>query len=152
MKKTRNASARIAASLQGPRPIETGIACWPVCLTGGRCCVTGHCFGSPDKQFRPDCLFISGSSTRLELFAGVFLFGGFALPLYSLCAAHANDNAEPGQFIDVVAGLTLAYGVGAMAGPFIASMVMEQFGPPRPFSSIPPHCICRWWCSFSRAS
>lgn len=75
------------------------------------------------------CLFISGSSTRLELFAGVFLFGGFALPLYSLCAAHANDNAEPGQFIDVVAGLTLAYGVGAMAGPFIASVVMETFGP-----------------------
>lgn len=74
------------------------------------------------------CLFISGSSGRLELFTGVFLFGGFALPLYSLCAAHANDHAEPGQFVDVVAGLTLAYGVGAMAGPFLASVVMASFG------------------------
>ncbi|WP_428645808.1 MFS transporter [Roseibium sp.] len=75
------------------------------------------------------CLFISGASSRFELFAGVFLFGGFALPLYSLCAAHANDHAEPGQFVDVVAGLTLAYGVGAVAGPFIASLVMEIFEP-----------------------
>ena len=74
------------------------------------------------------CLFIAGASSRLEMFAGVFLFGGFALPLYSLCAAHANDHAEPGQFVDVVAGLTLAYGVGAMAGPFLASLVMEGFG------------------------
>ncbi|MCK7613191.1 MFS transporter [Roseibium sediminicola] len=74
------------------------------------------------------CLFISGSSGRFELFAGVFLFGGFALPLYSLCAAHANDHAEPGQFVDVVAGLTLAYGVGAMAGPFLASVVMAGYG------------------------
>ena len=75
------------------------------------------------------CLYVSGASNRLELFTGVFFFGGFALPLYSLCAAHANDHAEPGQFVDVVAGLTLAYGVGAMAGPFLASLVMEGFGP-----------------------
>jgi len=74
------------------------------------------------------CLFISESSGRFELFVGVFLFGGFALPLYSLCAAHANDHAEPGQFVDVVAGLTLAFGVGAMAGPFLASVVMAAYG------------------------
>ncbi len=75
------------------------------------------------------CLFLSTSSSRFELFAGVFLFGGFALPLYSLCAAHANDHAEPGQFVDIVAGLTMAYGIGAMAGPFLASLLMEVFGP-----------------------
>ncbi|QDG75751.1 MFS transporter [Labrenzia sp. PHM005] len=75
------------------------------------------------------CLFISRSMTDTELFIGVFLFGGFALPLYSLLAAHANDHAEPGQFIDVAAGLTLAYGIGAVFGPVIASMLMEVFGP-----------------------
>ncbi|MEM9630591.1 MAG: MFS transporter [Pseudomonadota bacterium] len=75
------------------------------------------------------CLFIARSMTQSELFLGVFLFGGFALPLYSLSAAHANDHAEPGQFVDVAAGLMLAFGSGAMIGPFIASLLMGIFGP-----------------------
>ncbi len=75
------------------------------------------------------CLFISRSASETELFVGVFLFGGFALPLYSLLAAHANDHAEPEQYIDIAAGLTLAYGVGAVFGPLVASMLMEIYGP-----------------------
>ncbi len=75
------------------------------------------------------CFFISRSVTQNELFAGVFLFGGFALPLYSLSAAHANDHAAPGQYLDIAAGLTLAFGTGAMIGPFMASLLMGAFGP-----------------------
>lgn len=75
------------------------------------------------------CLYISRSVSETELFFGVFLFGGFALPLYSLLAAHANDHAEPEQFIDIAAGLTLAYGIGAVFGPLIASVLMEVYGP-----------------------
>jgi len=75
------------------------------------------------------CLFISQAESEAGLFLGVFLFGGFALPLYSLSAAHANDHAAPGQFVDVAAGLTLSFGCGAMIGPFIASLLMGAFGP-----------------------
>ncbi len=75
------------------------------------------------------CLYIANSATETDLFIGVFLFGGFALPLYSLSVAHANDHAKPGQFIDIAAGLTLAFGGGAMVGPFIASILMEAYGP-----------------------
>ncbi|WP_298819961.1 MFS transporter [uncultured Roseibium sp.] len=75
------------------------------------------------------CLFISGTSSQTDLFMGVFLFGGFALPLYSLAAAHANDHAKPGQFVDIAAGLTLSFGCGAVLGPFIASLLMGMFGP-----------------------
>ncbi|MBO6510245.1 MAG: MFS transporter, partial [Roseibium sp.] len=75
------------------------------------------------------CLFIAQSAGDAELFLGVFLFGGFALPLYSLSAAHANDHAQPDQFVDIAAGLMLAFGTGAMIGPFVASVLMEAFGP-----------------------
>ncbi|MBG6175743.1 MFS family permease [Labrenzia sp. EL_208] len=75
------------------------------------------------------CLFISRSVSQADLFVGVFFFGGFALPLYSLSAAHANDHAQPGQFIDIAAGTMLAFGVGAMIGPFVASLLMGSFGP-----------------------
>ncbi|MEM8702023.1 MAG: MFS transporter [Pseudomonadota bacterium] len=75
------------------------------------------------------CLFIARSMTQTELFLGVFFFGGFALPLYSLSAAHGNDHAKPGQFIDVAAGIMLAFGAGAMIGPFVASVLMGVFGP-----------------------
>ncbi|MBN9672507.1 MFS transporter [Roseibium aggregatum] len=75
------------------------------------------------------CLYISGSASQSDLFTGVFLFGGFALPLYSLSAAHANDHAGSDQFVDVAAGILMAFGTGAVIGPFIASLLMGQFGP-----------------------
>ncbi|PLX36693.1 MAG: MFS transporter [Hyphomicrobiales bacterium] len=59
-----------------------------------------------------------------------FLFGAFAMPLYSLAAAHANDRAREGQFVLIAAGLLFFYAIGASIGPIIASIVMEQFGSP----------------------
>lgn len=67
--------------------------------------------------------------SQAELFVAVFFFGDFALPLYSLSAAHGNDHAQPGQFIDVAAGIMLAFGTGAKIGPFVASLLMGASGP-----------------------
>lgn len=75
------------------------------------------------------CLFLSGVETQAAIFLGAFLFGGFALPLYSLSAAHANDHAGPGQYVELAAGLTLFFALGAVVGPLIASAVMDLFGP-----------------------
>lgn len=58
-----------------------------------------------------------------------FLFGGFAIPIYSLSMAHANDRAEPDAFVEVAAGLFLVYGVGAMTGPLLGSSVVGLLGP-----------------------
>lgn len=63
-------------------------------------------------------------------FVGSFLFGGFALPLYSLSAAHANDFAKPGQFVDVAAGITLFYALGAIIGPLVSAIALDLYGPP----------------------
>lgn len=62
-------------------------------------------------------------------FVLVFLFGAFAMPLFSLSAAHANDHAERSEFVLVTAGLMLFYSIGAIAGPVASSWAMEHFGP-----------------------
>jgi MFS family permease len=72
--------------------------------------------------------FLAGSHP-LANFALVFVFGSFAMPLFSLSAAHANDRAGPGEFVLVNAALMLFYSFGAIGGPFTASFFMEQFGP-----------------------
>lgn len=62
-------------------------------------------------------------------YLGIFLFGCFALPLYSLSAAHANDFAQGGNYVLISAGMLFFWSIGAMTGPFVASVMMQGFGP-----------------------
>lgn len=72
--------------------------------------------------------FLAGSD-RLLNFALVFVFGSFAMPLFSLSAAHANDRAAKNEFVMLNAALMLFYSFGAIGGPFAAAAVMQRFGP-----------------------
>ena len=63
-------------------------------------------------------VFLAGTST-LANFALVFVFGSFAMPLFSLSAAHANDRADKGEFVLVNAALMLFYSFGAIGGPLV---------------------------------
>lgn len=60
---------------------------------------------------------------------GVFVFGAFAMPLYSLCSAHGNDYAKPGEHAMVSAGLLFFWSLGATIGPLFASIMLEYYGP-----------------------
>ncbi|MCG8559195.1 MAG: MFS transporter [Hyphomicrobiales bacterium] len=77
-------------------------------------------------------LLLSGAGRDAPwlIYTGAFLFGAFALPLYSLSVAQANDHAEPGQYVLLAAGLIFFYAIGASCGPLVASIVIERFGPP----------------------
>ena len=55
-------------------------------------------------------------------------WGAVAFPLYAISVAHANDYAEPEDYVMVSSGLLLMYGMGAIAGPFIASLFMSYIG------------------------
>jgi MFS family permease len=55
-------------------------------------------------------------------------WGSMAFPLYTVAVAYANDYADPSEFVKVSAGLLFVYGIGAIAGPFIASMFMNWLG------------------------
>jgi MFS family permease len=68
-------------------------------------------------------------TSPLANFVGVFIFGSFAMPMFSLSAAHANDRAQPSEFVLVNAALMLFYSFGAIVGPFLASLVMDWFAP-----------------------
>jgi MFS family permease len=56
-------------------------------------------------------------------------WGAFAFPLYAISVAHANDHADPSEYVMVSGGLLLMYGIGAIAGPFVASAMMTATGP-----------------------
>ncbi len=75
----------------------------------------------------------AGDSALLN-YIGIFCFGAFALPLYSLSAAHANDHASDGDYVMVAAGLTFFFSLGAMAGPVVSAMLIRVAGPQALFS------------------
>jgi len=63
-------------------------------------------------------------------FLGINLLGAawgfFAFPMYAISVAHANDYAEPSDYVMISSGLLLMYGIGAIIGPFAASAVMSM--------------------------
>lgn len=77
------------------------------------------------------CLFLSflAGGNEWRNFAGIFVFGAFCMPLYSLCSAHANDHAAKGQHALVSAGTLFFWSVGAIVGPLFASYMLDYFGP-----------------------
>ena len=92
-----------------------------------------------DRLGRRKTLLISAATAGLVAGAIVLTFGsldftsiillsaawGFvSFPLYSISVAHSNDHADPTDYVMVSSGLLLMFGVGATAGPFIASALM----------------------------
>ncbi len=73
--------------------------------------------------------YLAGSSPWMN-FVGIFLFGAFSLPLYSLAAAHANDHAKKGEFVQIAAGLLFFFSMGATIGP-VSAAAFVQFGGPK---------------------
>ncbi|MDZ7644122.1 MAG: MFS transporter [Woeseiaceae bacterium] len=63
--------------------------------------------------------------TGLVLLGGAW--GACAFPMYPLAVANANDYAQPAEYVMVSSGLLLMYGLGAIAGPLLASIGMTLF-------------------------
>lgn len=59
----------------------------------------------------------------------MFLLGGFSFPMYSLSGSHVNDLLGPEHAIGASSAIMLANGIGAVTGPFGASVVMTAAGP-----------------------
>jgi MFS family permease len=66
------------------------------------------------------------SHTQLNLLGACW--GAAALPMYAISVAHANDHAGPNEYVTVSSGLLLVYGIGAIVGPFTASLLMTATG------------------------
>lgn len=68
-------------------------------------------------------------STGFPLYVLMFLFGGFGMPLYSLCVALANDQLTPDQMVGAAGAIIVYYGIGSASGPFVASLFISAVGP-----------------------
>ena len=74
-------------------------------------------------------LLLLGTALPLPAaYAAYFLFGAAAFSVYGFSVAHANDHADPGDFVEISAGLLVIFGIGAILGPLLASGMMEALG------------------------
>jgi MFS family permease len=72
-------------------------------------------------------MFAGAGTVAVFVTAGIF---GFAtLPIYSVSTAHAHDFASSSERVELSAALMFLYAVGAIASPFLASVVIDGFGP-----------------------
>ncbi len=80
-------------------------------------------------------LIVCGTTASLSdqsvtlIFALSMLFGATTFPIFSVSAAHACDFAEADFMVDLTAALMFLYGLGAIASPFVGSVLIEAFGP-----------------------
>ena len=61
-------------------------------------------------------------------FIYVFFYAGMALPLFSLNLTYVNDYIPKEKFVAAGAGLQIIFGLGAMGGPILASVLMYRLG------------------------
>lgn len=71
---------------------------------------------------------VNGANPQFSFFALMVLLGGFVYPLYGLVNAHANDHAEPEDFVKISSSLLILYGIGNMIGPLVTGPAMEVLG------------------------
>jgi len=71
---------------------------------------------------------VNGPDPDLNFFLLMMLLGGFIYPIYGLANAHANDHAEPEDFVKISSSLLILYGIGNMIGPLVTGTAMEWFG------------------------
>ena len=71
---------------------------------------------------------VDGSNPQVMFFALMVLLGGFVYPLYGLVNAHANDHADPEDFVKISSSLLILYGIGNMIGPLVTGPAMEILG------------------------
>ena len=74
-------------------------------------------------------LMAFGDLARVVMYALAFVYGGFTFALYAIAIAHANDQAEPEDFVEIASTLILVFAIGAVVGPMLASGVVELAGP-----------------------
>ena len=68
-------------------------------------------------------LYASAVSTWLA-----FAWGAFSMTMYAICLAHANDDADSADFVDIGSAMLITYGLSSAVGAPIASAFMGLWG------------------------
>jgi MFS family permease len=75
-------------------------------------------------------------SGTVAVFVAAAAFGFATMPIYSVSTAHAHDYATAMERVELSAALMFLYAVGAIASPWITSLVIEWQGPAAMFVMI----------------
>ena len=73
--------------------------------------------------------YFSTAMDKTRLFIFIILLAGVTLPLFSLNLALVNDYIPKEKFVAAGSGLNIIFGLGAMAGPIMCSILMHFLGP-----------------------
>ena len=71
---------------------------------------------------------VDGSAPQYTFFALMMILGGMVYPIYGLVNAHANDHADPEDFVKISSSLLILYGIGNMIGPLVTGPAIEWLG------------------------
>jgi len=74
-------------------------------------------------------LIIPLSSSSPLLYFLIFLFGGTAMPLYSLSIALVNDQLSKHEMVQAAGAIVIFYGIGSALGPVFGGMCISRIGP-----------------------
>lgn len=83
-----------------------------------------------------------GGRSEVWLLSLGALFGAFALPMFGLIAAHANDLAESGAAVETNGGILLLNAAGSAIGAVAGGVVMSIYGPGAIFDYIAAVYFC----------
>ncbi len=72
-------------------------------------------------------LALAAAKDRYLFYFSVVLLGGAAMPMYSLCVAHANDRLEPHQIVAASGSLVMIAGIGLCTGPIVIAFFMDLY-------------------------
>lgn len=70
-----------------------------------------------------------GADDPTALYVAGFFVGTVLYPVYSLNVAHANDLAEPHEYVTLSSAIMILYGMGTVTGPIMAGTLMQWLGP-----------------------
>lgn len=128
-------AARIGLTLEeialfASLPVLAGAACQiPVGIASDRFDRRKVLLAITAAAVAADALFLLAGVTQPQLALLLSaLFGAAVFSMYPVIAAHANDHAEPGSFIQVSGGLLLVFGIGSIIGPAAAGFAMSALG------------------------
>ncbi len=71
---------------------------------------------------------VDGSAPQLTFYLLMIILGGLVYPIYGLVNAHANDHADPEDFVKISSSLLILYGIGNMIGPSVTGPAMQWLG------------------------
>lgn len=74
-------------------------------------------------------MVVFSPTSTYAILLGMFALGSVLFTIYALNVAHANDQAEAHEFVQVSGGLLIVYGIGNMVGPQLGGRLMDHMGP-----------------------